>query len=190
MTTFATRVPARRPAPIVGALALAASLLAGCGHAAVSVAEARPHDAWNVIAQRPWTVGADAESYKCSVERLTSDKYITGFRVVAPPAAQARVTLSVVEAAAKPGDFDCIRGAVGGSEMIYASGTGTDAIEFPAGEGVHVLAGQYLLLVIHLRNASDSTVSSSTKIEARDATAKEVTTPIHVLLAGSAAAHS
>ena len=93
----------------------------------------------------------------------------------------------MVEAAAKPGDFDCIRGAVGGSEMIYASGTGTDAIEFPAGEGVHVLAGQYLLLVIHLRNASDSAVSSSTRIEARDATAQEVTTPIHVLLAGSAA---
>ena len=52
MTTFTTRRPARRPAPIAGALALAASLLAGCGHAAMSVAEARPHDGCNVIAQR------------------------------------------------------------------------------------------------------------------------------------------
>src|SRR5450432_1369220 len=104
MTTFATRVPARRPAPIVGALALAASLLAGCGHRAISVAEARPHDAWNVIAQRPWTVSADAESYKCSIQRLTSDKYITGFRVVAPPATQSRVTLSVVAASVKTED--------------------------------------------------------------------------------------
>jgi hypothetical protein len=171
-------------------LALSASLALGCGRTALPVAAARHGDAWNVIAQRSWTIAADAESYKCTVERLPSDKYITGFRVVAPAPAQARVTLSVVESAATPGDFDCIRGAVGGSEMIYASGTGTDAIVFPVGEGVHVSKGQYLLLVVHLRNAADSVVSSSTKIEARDATEKEVTTPIHVLLAGSAAAHS
>jgi hypothetical protein len=189
MAISAQRMDARH-ASLHVSLVLSSLLALGCGRAGMPVAAAHHSDPWKVIAQRSWTVGADSDSYKCTVERVASDKYITGFRVVSPAQAQARVTLSVVEAAPKPGDFDCIRGAVGGSEMIYASGMGTDAIEFPAGEGVHVSAGQYLLLVIHLRNASGSAVSSSTKIEARDASANEVTTPIHVLLAGSAAAHS
>lgn len=186
MTYFATPLSLRCTTPIVGALTFAATLLAGCGRAALSVAEARPNDAWKVIAQPPWTIGADSESYKCSAVRLTSDDYLTGFRVMSPAAAQTRVTLSVEEVAPNAGDFDCVRGAVGGSEMIYASGTGTDAIEFPAGEGVHVSTGQYLLLVVHLHNVSDSSVSAFTRIEAREATATEVTTPIHVVLAGSA----
>lgn len=146
---------------------------------------AKPRAAdWNVVAQRSWTIPAGAEAYQCRAERLGKDEYITGFRVVAPHAAQSRVTLSVLGHSPTQGNYDCGGGAAGGSEMIYASGAGTDAFEFPAGQGVHLAAGQYLLLVVHLKNATSSAVSASTRIEGRAGRASEMRAPIEMHLAG------
>jgi hypothetical protein len=190
MHTPASRTATQHTSRITGTLVLSLSLMLACVSDSTSPHVLPRRDAWNVVAGRSWTVPAGADSYKCHVERLTSDRYITGFRVVAPPAAQARVTLSVVGEASPTGDFDCSGGAVGGSEMIYASGAGTDAIEFPTGEGLHVAAGQSLLLVVHLFNSSSSPVSASTQVEGRAGSARDVHSPIEMFLAGSTPSHS
>jgi hypothetical protein len=66
-----------------------------------------------------------------------------------------------------------------------AASLGTTAIQFPAGFGVHVSAGQYLLLNIHLANTADTSVADSTRIEALIGTAAEVATPIDMTMGGS-----
>jgi hypothetical protein len=160
------------------------SLAVGCSDESGSVHATRAAARWTVLAQRSWTIPAGAEAYQCHTERLLRDEYLTGFRVVAPDAAQSRVTLSVMGHSPTQGDFDCSGGAAAESEMIYASGTGTDVFEFPSGQGVHLAAGQYLLLVVHLRNAASSAVSSSTRIEGRAGRASEMRAPIEMHFAG------
>jgi len=171
---------ARSVASCAGALVL----IVGCSGDARPAHAKRPAANWNVVAQRSWTIPAGAEAYQCHAERLARDEYLTGFRIVAPDAAQSRVTLSVLGHSPTQGDFDCSGGAAGGSEMIYASGAGTDAFEFPAGQGVHLAAGQYLLLVVHLKNSASSAVSASTRIEGRAGRASEMRTPIEMRFAG------
>ena len=171
---------ARSVASCAGALVL----IVGCSGDARPAHAKRPAANWNVVAQRSWTIPAGAEAYQCHAERLARDEYLTGFRVVAPHAAQSRVTLSALGHSPTQGDFDCSGGAAGGSEMIYASGAGTDAFEFPAGQGVHLAAGQYLLLVVHLKNSASSAVSASTRIEGRAGRASEMRTPIEMRFAG------
>jgi hypothetical protein len=166
------------------ALYAAALLVAGCTGDSRPAPAKRAEATWNVVAQRSWTIPAGAEAYQCRTERLASDEYLTGFRIVAPDAAQSRVTLSVLGHSPTQGDFDCSGGAAGGSEMIYASGAGTDAFEFPSGQGVHLAAGQYLLLVVHLKNAASSAVTASTRIEGRAGRASEMRSPIEMHFAG------
>lgn len=71
-----------------------------------------------------------------------------------------------------------------GGEATYAAWPGTTPITFSGGKGVHIVAGQYVTLVVQVNNASASSVSASTVIEGRVATASDVTTPIDMFLAG------
>ena len=62
---------------------------------------------------------------------------------------------------------------------------GRRPIEFPSAFGVHVAGGPILLLNIHLNNLADTSVTDSTRIEARIGTAADVTTPIDMQMAGT-----
>jgi hypothetical protein len=90
----------------------------------------------------------------------------------------------VSDAPLTEGAFDCYPGSLN-NQLIYAASLGTAAVEFPTGFGVHVSAGQYLLLNIHLVNPADTSVTDSTRIETRVGTAADVTTPIDMSFAGS-----
>jgi len=163
-----------------GAIALAA----GCGGDSTSPSGGN-QEVWNVVSQRSWTLGAQNEGYVCHSEQVASDEYITGFRLASPPAAQAEVYLLVSDSPSTSEDFACNFGTVLGNELLYTASYGTDSIKFSEGKGVHVAAGQYLLLVIHMNNTADTTVSVATKIEGRVGTAADVTTPIDMVFAGT-----
>ncbi|HEV7703459.1 MAG TPA: hypothetical protein VGO46_04165 [Gemmatimonadaceae bacterium] len=180
MKALASWMTARSVAWCSGALLLTAA----CAGDSRPAHQKRPEAIWNLVAHRSWTIPAGAEAYQCHTERLASDEYLTGFRIIAPHAAQSRVTLSVLGHSPTQGDFECSGGAASESEMIYASGAGTDAFEFPSGQGVHLAAGQYLLLVVHLRNTASSAVTASTRIEGRVGRASEMRSPIEMRFAG------
>ena len=143
-----------------------------------------PEEQWNVVAERAWTMPAQAEGYRCVGMHVTSDEYITGFRLASPTSVQNEVLLTVSNAPETEGAFDCNPGSLS-TRLIYAASLGTAAIEFPTGFGVHVSAGQYLLLNIHLVNAADTAVTDSTRIEGRVGTAADVATAIDMSFAGS-----
>jgi len=164
-----------------GAIALAA----GCGGGDSTSPSGGKPDVWNVVSQRAWTIGAQNEGYVCHAPQVTSDEYITGFRVASPPAAQAEVYLLLRDAPANATDFECNFASLQGSELVYAASYGADSIKFSEGKGVHVAAGQYLLLVIHMNNTADTAVSVTTTIEGRVGAAADVTTPVDMVLAGT-----
>jgi hypothetical protein len=143
-----------------------------------------PQEQWNVVAERAWTMSGATEGYKCIAIHLTSDEYLTGFRLVAPTSVQNEVLLTVSDAPVMEGAFDCGAGSLG-PQLIYAASLGTAAIEFPSGFGVHVSAGQYVWLNIHLVNLADTSVTDSTRLEARVGTAADVANPIDMTFAGT-----
>jgi hypothetical protein len=143
-----------------------------------------PPDEWRDVAGRSWTMPAESEGYVCFAVHLTSDEYLTGFRLVSPNAAQREVMLTVSDTPVTEGAFACNPGSLG-PHLIYAASGATGPIEFPAGFGVHVRAGEYVWLNIHLDNAGDASVTDSTRVEARIGTAADVTTPIDMEMAGT-----
>lgn len=149
-----------------------------------------PPDVWNAVSQRSWSMDGQTEGYKCHTELVASDEYITGFRLASPSATQTEVYLLTRPSAHQTGDYDCSINEVTGGEAIYLAGPGTTPLTFSGGKGVHVAAGQYLVLVIHINNNdSASMVTASTVIEGRVAAAKDVTTPMDMFLAGTVSFH-
>lgn len=126
----------------------------------------------------------ETEGYVCFAVHLASDAYFTGFRLVTPNPVQNEVMLTVSDAPVTEGSFACSAGSLA-THLIYAANVGTDPIEFPPGFGVHVSAGQYVWLNIHLKNRTASSVTDSTRIEARIGTAADVSTPIDMQIAGT-----
>lgn len=119
---------------------------------------------------------------KCYGAQVSTDEYITGFRFASP--AQADVMLFVTDAAPTLGSFDCTFSTVEG-QLIFAGSVGTTGIEFSGGKGVHIAAGKYLLLNIHLNNTQAFLVDDSTRIEGLVGKASDVTTPVEMVIAGA-----
>jgi len=143
-----------------------------------------PTERWATVSAGSWSIPDQTEAYKCHAELATRDEYFTGFRLASPSAAQTEVYLTMRPSVSQTGDFDCSSSSFLGGEAIYAAGPGTTPITFSGGKGVHIAAGQHVMLVVHVSNTSASSVSASTVIEGRVATASDVTTPIDMFLAG------
>lgn len=141
---------------------------------------------WVTASSRSWSMPDQAEGYKCHAELASSDEYFTGFRLASPSTAQTEVYLTMRPSVDQTGDFDCDFGDISGGEAIYAAGSGTTPLTFSGGKGVHIAAGQYVVLMVHINNTSTSPITASTVIEGRVAAAKDVTTPIDMFIAGRA----
>jgi hypothetical protein len=146
-----------------------------------------PAEQWVTASSGNWTMPARTEGYECHTELATTDEYFTGFRLASPPAAQAEVFLTMRPSVAQKGDFGCDLSSALGGEGVYAAGQGATALTFSEGKGVHVAAGQYLMLIVHVTNGSAFPVTASTNIEGRVAAAASVTTPIDMFFGGKTA---
>jgi len=183
MTSNATSRSTRSSVVTLALLFGTIATIAGCG-GGDATRPPPPADVWHIVAGRSWSMPAETEGFVCFGVHLTSDEYLTGFRLVSPNQAQNEVLLTVSDSPMTEGSFDCYAGSLA-THLIYAASGATGPIEFPAGLGVHVLAGQYLLLNIHLNNVASTSVTDSTRIEARIGTAADVTTPIDMQMAGT-----
>ena len=115
---------------------------------------------------RTWTLPAgQADTYKCVRFTVPTDTYITNI-VAQAPAGTHHTVLSIAGTngtAGPDGETDCNVGTLG-MVMLYASGVGTDALDFPAGVGIKVAAGQQIHLNLHLFNATDQAISGDSAI--------------------------
>lgn len=152
-----------------------------------------PPPAWTSLVSRQWTAFAGAlDEFECTQTRVPSDLYITGFRTVASQG-EVRLFLTVTDQLIANGDFECNAGDLG-ERLIYASGINTPDFTLPAGVGVHVKAGQYLLMNVQVYNRSATASNGSTEVLIKSGTAAELTHSADMLLVGTqnihVAAHS
>ncbi len=112
------------------------------------------------LIQRAWTVPAGSEIYRCTRVTVQEDTYISTFRSLSPVGTHHTV-LSVNTNPSNPdGDYNCSAGDIEHS-MLFASGVGTDDLDFPSGVAIKVNAGDQLDLNLHLFNVTDSPITGT-----------------------------
>jgi hypothetical protein len=136
---------------------------------------------------RDWAVGAASERYLCRRERLPSDLYLTAFRAAAPAGVYGTL-VTVKDALAggdAVGDYEC-SASIGADERgVFASGTGTGDVTFPPGYGVHLRAGEYVNLRLHLVNPDVAELDGSAGLLVGIGDASDVTSGLELVFAGT-----
>jgi hypothetical protein len=112
---------------------------------------------------RNWSLAAGAkDTYKCVRIQVPQDMYISGFYAKAPTGTHHTV-LTMGTKGSPLGDYDCQASNLD-YQMLFASGVGTDTLEFPDGVAIKVAAGTYVNLNLHLFDATDHALSGPTEI--------------------------
>ncbi|MBX3161623.1 MAG: hypothetical protein KF773_37025 [Deltaproteobacteria bacterium] len=115
---------------------------------------------------RTWTIPAGKEIYRCVRITLTEDTYLTNIRAQAP-AGTHHTVLSITQpgdnANGADGEQNCQVNSLG-RVMLYASGVGTEPLDFPTDVGIKIAAGQQIHLNLHLFNATDSAIEGDSAI--------------------------
>ncbi|HEU0035836.1 MAG TPA: hypothetical protein VFQ53_34725 [Kofleriaceae bacterium] len=115
---------------------------------------------------RTWSLQpGQLDTYKCVRITIPEDMYITSIQAQAPTGTHHTV-LSIAGAngtAGPDGEQDCSVQTIG-MQMLYASGVGTDVLDFPTNVGIKVSAGQQVHLNLHLFNATDAPISGDSAI--------------------------
>jgi hypothetical protein len=146
--------------------------------------------AWSSLISRSWTLaGATpptalySEAWVCIRAQVPSDMYISGFRELAP-AGTDELVVTVSSTSSPLGDYGCSAEAVDPT-MVYAAGVGTDDLEFPSGTAVHLVAGQYLNLNIHLYQTGTQALTDTSGVEVETVPAPSVVHDLDMFYSGT-----
>src|SRR5215468_3936380 len=125
---------------------------------ASTVVDGTTPDGWTPLISRSWTLPAGAtNTYKCTRMQVPADLWVSGFRATSPNGTHHEV-LTISTSSTATGDYDCSAGSLD-TEMLYAAGVGTDDLLFPPGIAMHIPAGTYINLNLHLFNATDNSLA-------------------------------
>jgi hypothetical protein len=135
---------------------------------------------------RDWDVPAGGtDTYRCVRVRVDHDMYVNAFHVEAPTGTHHTV-LTISSSSTPLGDYNCDAGSLD-FQMLFASGVGTDDLEFPTGVGMHLTAGQYINLNLHLFNVdTTNAITGHTAVWVREIPQAEVTDEAEMVFAGTA----
>jgi len=138
---------------------------------------------WTPLISRTWTLGPGGQNYECRRIQVPTEMWISGFRAMSPPGTHHSV-LTISTNSSQLGDYDCSAGNLD-LQMLYASGVNTDDLVFPAGMAVHIPAGQYINLNLHLFNATDNTLNEESGVLVQTVPASQVTHEIDMVFSGT-----
>jgi hypothetical protein len=144
-------------------------------------ADASP-DGWQTLIEGEWTLEGLDEGYFCVYATVPRDTYVKAFRPLIPIGTHHTV-LTMYEGSEPDGTERCTAGT-NGQNMIYGSGVGSPDFVFPDGVGLHLEAGDRLLLNLHLYNAGDDPLSGRSGALIQEATAGEIENEAELVLAG------
>ena len=114
---------------------------------------------------RTWSLTPGAsDTYRCIRYTVPTDTYITNIVAQAPSGTHHTVlSIAAGNAAGADGEYDCMVGSIG-RPMLYASGVGTDPLDFPTNVGLKISAGTQVHLNLHLFNATDNVLTGDSAI--------------------------
>ncbi len=129
-----------------------------------------------------FTIPAGEEIYRCARVTVNEDMYISAFQAIAPLGTHH--TVVTIDTSGQPdGEFDCSAGTLS-DQMIYASGVGTDILEFPPGVAMKVTAGQKILLNLHLFNTGETPITDVAGTSVKTIPVGDVVHEAEMLFAG------
>jgi len=131
---------------------------------------------------RNWTIPPGDEIYRCVRVQVQEDTLISVFRATAPLGSHH--TVLTVSDGGTPGEYDCSAGSLD-SEMLFASGVGTDDLAFPEGVAIRVEAGRYVNLNLHLFNTTNADMSGHSGIMVKTVASVEPDKEAEMVFAGS-----
>lgn len=141
-------------------------------------------DGWTPLIARSWTLRVGAtNTYRCTRIKVTNDLWVSGFRAASPLGTHHAV-LTISTSNTATGDYDCQAGSLD-SEMLYAAGVGTDDLMFPPGVAIHIPAGTYLNLNLHLFNATDNMLAGSSGVLVKVVAPAEVQHEADMMFSGT-----
>jgi hypothetical protein len=117
---------------------------------------------FTMLISRSWTMPSNTQGYKCIRVQVPNDMWITAFRSQSPVGTHHSV-LTVSTNSTQLGEYDCDAGTLD-SEMLYAAGVNTDDNAFPPGVAIHVTAGTYINLNLHLFNTTDNPITDTSGV--------------------------
>jgi hypothetical protein len=140
---------------------------------------------WSMLISRSWTLPAGTQTYKCTRAQVPTDMWINGFQSLQPLGTHHEVVTIDTNGTAV-GDYDCTAGdGTLNAEMLYAAGIHTDDLVFPTGVAVHLAAGTWINLNLHLFDVSDNAESGTSGVLVKTIDAAAVVHEADMTFAGT-----
>jgi hypothetical protein len=117
---------------------------------------------YQMLISRSWTMAPNNEGYRCIRTQVPNDLWVSAFRSLSPAGTHHSV-LTISQTATTTGEYDCNSGSRD-AQMLYAAGVQTDDNELPAGVAIHLAAGTYINLNLHVYNTTDSSLTESSGV--------------------------
>jgi hypothetical protein len=114
------------------------------------------------LVEGAWTLPPYTEDYLCVRRTIAAELWITRIEPIAPIGTHHTV-VSLEDGNNPDGTSRC--GPATGTRMIYGSGVGTNALQFPAGVAVRIAPGQQVLLNLHLFNTDGAPLSGTSGVK-------------------------
>jgi hypothetical protein len=126
---------------------------------------------------------AGTEGYVCARQTMDEDLYVNAFDAIIPLGTHH--TLLTMGAPNAPDGVASCSAADNGPLSVFGSGVGTALLQFPAGVGLKIAAGNQLILNLHLLNAGGDTLTGLSGTRVHTVPQSEVTHMAEGILAGT-----
>ncbi|MEP6866824.1 MAG: hypothetical protein ABJE66_39800 [Deltaproteobacteria bacterium] len=128
---------------------------------------------FQMLISRTWTIPTpNTETYKCVRIQVPNDMWVTAFRSLSPAGTHHSV-LTISTSSSQTGEYDCGAGSLD-NQMLYAAGVGTDDNALPPGVAIHLAAGTYINLNLHLFNTTDNALNGTSGVLVKTVAAADV----------------
>lgn len=181
---------------------LAVALVAACGNSSMmnpvdgsggsdgsdAGSDAAVPPGWDMLISRTWSLPtAGSEAYECRRIKIDQDMWISGFRAIAPAGTHHSI-LTIDPATTETGNFDC-DGSMGfngdTTRLLFASGLNPNDLTFPPGIAVHIPAGSYITLNLHLLDSGDFGIHGESGVLVQTVDPSQVEHEVDATFAGS-----
>jgi hypothetical protein len=146
-----------------------------------------PSNGWTTLISRSWTLTPGQQFYVCRAIQIPTDIYITSFRAISPPGNYWTVLTVSDTPFTATGDYNCSAGSgTFDKQGFYAAGLGTNDLVFPTGVAVHLKAGQYINMNLHVTNAHGTMdLTGPSGVQVQTTSAANVTEEAEMIMGGT-----
>ena len=132
---------------------------------------------------RDWAIPAGQEGYECTRIAVPQDMWVDGYRALSPQGTHHEV-LTISQNSTQLGDYDCSAGSLD-NQMLYAAGVATDELDFPTGVAIHLPAGEFINLNLHLFDLTDNDLTGHSGVAVHTVDAAAVVNPADMEFSGT-----